>query len=112
MFGLNDNGIGVDPQYHDRIFEPFQPLRHRDTAGTGVGLAICKQMSNAMAGECGWNRRRGKVQRFSLRSRDCRLLTFRPAPQISKPASSLIRLRSNALRAGIQGALPTSADAT
>ena len=34
-------------------------------------------LSNAMADECGWSRRRGKVQRLFSRSRHCRLLTLR-----------------------------------
>jgi signal transduction histidine kinase len=44
-FFVKDNGIGMDPQYSQRIFEIFQRLTIRDTcAGTGMGLSICKKI--------------------------------------------------------------------
>jgi signal transduction histidine kinase len=42
VIGVRDNGIGIDPAYHERIFELFRRLEKRSTdAGTGLGLAIC-----------------------------------------------------------------------
>lgn len=50
VIGVKDNGVGIAPDYHERIFVPFKRLHGPEIPGTGIGLAVCRRIVDAHQG--------------------------------------------------------------
>jgi PAS domain S-box-containing protein len=66
-FDISDNGIGIDPRFHDRIFTIFQRLHPRDVyPGTGIGLSIVKKIIERHGGMIRIDSTLGRGARFTF----------------------------------------------
>ncbi len=50
LFSVADNGLGIDPENRQRIFEMFSRIHDRSVPGTGIGLAICQRVVERLGG--------------------------------------------------------------
>ena len=67
VISVKDNGIGVQPEFTDRIFGVFKRLHGKEVPGTGIGLAICKRIVQNHGGDI-WveSNREGSIFSFTL----------------------------------------------
>ncbi|TAK02608.1 MAG: hypothetical protein EPO39_13185 [Candidatus Manganitrophaceae bacterium] len=76
-FYVKDNGIGIDPEYHAKIFGIFQRLKEIEVEGTGVGLSIVKKVVDLAGGRVWIESKKGEGATF-----------FVQLPRIPKSPSS------------------------
>ncbi len=71
IFSIGDNGIGIDDKYKVQIFEIFKRLNKNQSAGTGIGLSICKKIIEGYMGNL-WvedNVNSGSLFKFTIPSK-------------------------------------------
>ncbi len=63
---VSDTGIGIPRDRFDRVFQPFDRLRQqsKDVSGAGLGLSICKQLTEIMGGKIGFESVEGEGSTF------------------------------------------------
>lgn len=81
---IDDNGIGIDTKYHDKIFNVFERLHQtQDYPGTGIGLAIVKKGIERLGGRVGLNSAPGKGSCFWIELEKARIAVSTAVDQVT-----------------------------
>jgi signal transduction histidine kinase/ActR/RegA family two-component response regulator len=68
-FVVSDTGVGIRPEHHENIFDPFERIRDQETqfvSGTGLGLTISRLLANLMGGDLSLHSEYGEGSVFTL----------------------------------------------
>jgi signal transduction histidine kinase len=66
VYCVEDNGMGIAPEHHDKIFEVFHRLNPDDSSGEGLGLSIVMRILDRNDGEIRVESEPGKGSRFFI----------------------------------------------
>ena len=72
VISVCDNGIGIAPEYHDKVFQPFLRLHGREIPGAGLGLATVKKAVERMNGKVWVESQVGRGTTFFIRLKAAR----------------------------------------
>jgi chemotaxis family two-component system sensor kinase Cph1 len=64
MFSVQDNGVGIEPEFRDSVFEIFRRLHGQDIPGNGLGLALSRKIVEAHGGRIWVDSERGEGSTF------------------------------------------------
>jgi PAS domain S-box-containing protein len=79
-FAVRDNGIGIDPAFHEHVFTIFKRFhRQREYPGTGIGLSTCQKFVRLYGGDIGFDTVLGEGTTFYFTL---------PAPRVANPAGT------------------------
>ena len=68
LIHFEDNGIGIEPRFFNRIFEHFKRLHTQDKyQGTGLGLSLCKKMAVSYGGDISVKSAHGEGSTFTIK---------------------------------------------
>lgn len=79
-FAVADNGLGVAPEYHQKIFQVFQRLHDNKSPGTGIGLAICQRVVERYGGRIWVDSEIGHGATFRFTLPNIEVRSRKPAP--------------------------------
>jgi light-regulated signal transduction histidine kinase (bacteriophytochrome) len=81
-FSVTDNGVGIDENYQQKAFQPFQRLGQRNLPGLGMGLAICKKVAKLHKGDIWYrsNSEGGTTFCFTIPQKEVTLLSSGVSP--------------------------------
>ena len=66
LYCIEDNGIGISPQYQNKIFEIFHRLEPEKSEGEGIGLTIVQKILNRLGGKIWVESEPGKGSKFFI----------------------------------------------